>query len=61
VKVFPHLEVRVRVGCGKPHSKDSLSLLMVQYLKVTCVKKMKCDLFLRTEVSEEGLGHLGGN
>jgi hypothetical protein len=34
--VFPHLEaLRVRVVCGIPHSKDSLSLFMVQYSKVT--------------------------
>jgi hypothetical protein len=29
-KMFPHLEARVRVERGIPHSKDSLSLLMVQ-------------------------------
>jgi hypothetical protein len=37
--VFPHHEARVRVGCRIPHSKDSLSLLMVQYSEETCVKK----------------------
>jgi hypothetical protein len=31
--VFPHLWARVRMGRGIPHSKDSLSLLMVQYSK----------------------------
>jgi hypothetical protein len=38
-KVLPHLEARVRVGRGIPHSKDSISLLMVPYSKDTCVKK----------------------
>jgi hypothetical protein len=37
--VLLHLEARVRVGNGIPHSKDSLSLLMVQYSKDTYVKK----------------------
>jgi hypothetical protein len=30
-KVFPHLEAWVGVGRGILHSKDSLSLLIVQY------------------------------
>jgi hypothetical protein len=34
-KVFLHLEAQVRVGRGIQHSKDSLSLFMVQYLKDT--------------------------
>jgi hypothetical protein len=34
-------EARVRVGHGIPHSKYSLSFLMVQYSKDTCVKKKK--------------------
>jgi hypothetical protein len=37
--MFLHLEARVRVGRGLTHSKESLSLLMVQYSKDTCVKK----------------------
>jgi hypothetical protein len=37
--VFPHLEARVRIGCGIPNSKDSLSLLMVQYSKDIRLKK----------------------
>jgi hypothetical protein len=37
--VFPHLRARVQLGHGIPHSKDSLSLLMVQYSKETCVLK----------------------
>jgi hypothetical protein len=36
--VFLHLKARVRVGRGIPHSKDSLSLLTVQYSKDICVK-----------------------
>jgi hypothetical protein len=35
----PHFEARASVGRGLPHSKDSLSLLMGQYSKETCVKK----------------------
>jgi hypothetical protein len=38
-KVFRHLEARLRAGRGIPHSKDSLSLSMVQYSKDTCSKK----------------------
>jgi hypothetical protein len=38
-KVFPHLKARLHVGREIPHFKDSLSLLMVQYSKDTCVKK----------------------
>jgi hypothetical protein len=41
--VFLQVEARVRVGLGIPHSKDSLSLLMVQYSKDTCVKKSAFD------------------
>jgi hypothetical protein len=37
--MFPHLEARVGVGCGIPHSKNSLSLLMVQYSKDTDILK----------------------
>jgi hypothetical protein len=40
---FPHLEARIRVGRGIPHSKDTLSLLMVQYLKDTFIKNKKLD------------------
>jgi hypothetical protein len=40
-KVLPHLEARVRVGLEIPHSNDSLSLLMVQYSKDTCLKEHK--------------------
>jgi hypothetical protein len=38
-KVFPHLEARVCIERGIPHSKDSLSLLMVQYSNDTYALK----------------------
>jgi hypothetical protein len=31
--MFPHLEAQVRAGRRIPHSKDSLSFVMVQYSK----------------------------
>jgi hypothetical protein len=39
IGVFSHLEARVRVGRRIPHSKDSLSLFVVQYFKDTLVEK----------------------
>jgi hypothetical protein len=44
--VFPHLEARIRVGREIPHSKDSLSLLMVQYSKETCEETKTTTLLL---------------
>jgi hypothetical protein len=48
VKVSSHLEARVRIGRGIPHSKDSLSLLIVQHSKDTCVKKKTDKTFNNT-------------
>jgi hypothetical protein len=39
-EVFLQLEAWVCVGCGIPHSKDSLSLLLVFYSKDACVRKI---------------------
>jgi hypothetical protein len=39
--VFSHLEAWVCVGRGIPHSKDTISLLIIQCSKDTCVKKLK--------------------